>query len=209
MSRCQPDRNRATLVGAVHLILLNPSDELLLTRRANTGYEDGNYSVPAGHIDPGESATDAMIREASEEIGITLHQTSLALAHVMHRRSVGHDCTNSERVDFWFTAAFWDGEPVNREPHKCDDMTWRPMNRLPANVVRYVRRALEYVQSGVTYSEMGWESPCPQCGSGGQQAALPKTFRVSDIAELNNLTNTQVHDVLDHAFKQGPVQVTE
>jgi hypothetical protein len=33
-----------------HIFLLNDLDEILLLRRLNTGYEDGNYSVIAGHV---------------------------------------------------------------------------------------------------------------------------------------------------------------
>jgi 8-oxo-dGTP diphosphatase len=168
--RCIPARNRATLVGAVHLFLTNAQGELLLLRRANTGYEDGNYSVPAGHIDPGESAEQAMVREANEETGIVINPMALALRHVMHRRSVGADCTNSERVDFFFTATYFDGEPVNLEPQKCDEVRWVRMKPLPANVVPYVRRAFEYYRQDVPYSEIGWDAPCPSCGSVGRVA---------------------------------------
>ena len=54
---------------AVYLLLLREGHVLLL-RRHNTGYEDGNYSVIAGHVDPGERVTQALVREAAEEAGI-------------------------------------------------------------------------------------------------------------------------------------------
>src|SRR4051812_27606999 len=59
------------MVVAVHLFLLR-DDQVLLLRRQNTGYEDGNYSVIAGHVEGGEEIKAAMIREAREEAGITL-----------------------------------------------------------------------------------------------------------------------------------------
>lgn len=40
-------RKYFTMPVAVHLFLLR-GNEILLLRRYNTGYEDGNYSVPAG-----------------------------------------------------------------------------------------------------------------------------------------------------------------
>jgi 8-oxo-dGTP diphosphatase len=170
--RCVPTRNRMTLVGAVYLFLLKAGDEVLLMRRAGTGYADGSYSVPAGHIDPGESATAAIIRETIEEIGVEVELRDLRLVHVMHRRSVGTDCTNSERVDFFFVAERWTGEPVNCEPLKCDDVSWHPVTDLPKQMVSYVQDAWFWYQNCEPYSEQGWGPPCPQCGAGEPVGAV-------------------------------------
>ncbi len=63
------ERNKA--VTAVYLILKREG-KILIARRCNTGYQDGNYQLPAGHVDAGELPTEAMIREGNEEIGIVL-----------------------------------------------------------------------------------------------------------------------------------------
>ena len=60
---------RIKLLVAVHLILIE-NNKILLQRRYNTGYEDGNYGFVSGHIDGGESVIHAMKREAMEEAGI-------------------------------------------------------------------------------------------------------------------------------------------
>lgn len=142
---------RFKLLGAVHLFLLRDG-EVLLLRRANTGYEDGNYSVPAGHLDGGEEVTTAMIREATEEAAVRIDPADLAVVGVMHRRS------DEERVDFFLAAHRWSGEIANAEPHKCDELAWFPLDRLPANVIPYVRRALENYQRGVWFDSFGWEA---------------------------------------------------
>ncbi|HRO64782.1 MAG TPA: NUDIX domain-containing protein [Candidatus Dojkabacteria bacterium] len=80
---------------AVHLLLIK-DDKVLLSRRFNTGYHDGDYSVPAGHVDEGETATQSMVREAMEEIGIKILLQDLKYSTVMHRYSDD----KSERILF-------------------------------------------------------------------------------------------------------------
>lgn len=140
---------RFTLIPAVHLFLLK-HDQILLLRRFNTGYEDGNYSVVAGHLEGDETATAGMCREAQEEAGIIVRPADLKFAHVMHR------VTNAERLDLFFIADRWEGEPTNQEPEKCDDLSWFSANHLPSNMIPYVRQAIEHFTKGAHYSEHGW-----------------------------------------------------
>ena len=65
------DMARSTLIPEAHLLLVKNSHVLLL-RRQNTGYEDGNYSVIAGHIEKSETARQGMAREALEEAGLII-----------------------------------------------------------------------------------------------------------------------------------------
>jgi 8-oxo-dGTP pyrophosphatase MutT (NUDIX family) len=141
---------KAAFKSAVHLFLIQDG-KVLLSRRCNTGYEDGNYSVPAGHLDGGEEVKAAAIREAAEEIGILLMPEDLEVVGVMHRRS------DDERIDFFLTARNWSGEIVNREPEKCDDLSWFDFDQLPSNIVPYVARALENARDGRWFDSFGWD----------------------------------------------------
>ncbi len=143
----RPQRDRYPV--AVHLFFL-ADGQVLLARRANTGWGDGHYSVPAGHVDAGESVTAAAVREAREEVGLHLHPEDFAVVHVMHRRS------DDDRIDFFLAVARWEGEPTNCEPHKCDDLRWFGLEELPPNIIPYVRHALKCLGSGEVYSEFGW-----------------------------------------------------
>jgi|SRR4051812_8238257 8-oxo-dGTP diphosphatase len=140
---------RATLIPEAHPLLLR-NNHVLLLRRRNTGYEDGNYSVIAGHIEREETARQGMAREASEEAALIINPQDLVLCHVMHRKA------EDERVSFFFKTERWIGEPRNLEPHKCSDLSWFPVASLPANVIPYIRHAIEQTLRGELYSEYGW-----------------------------------------------------
>jgi 8-oxo-dGTP diphosphatase len=50
--------------------LIREGDKALFVLRENTGYMDGKYSLPAGHVEAGESFIQAAIRETFEEVGL-------------------------------------------------------------------------------------------------------------------------------------------
>lgn len=141
---------RFSVVTAVHILLLQ-HDAVLLARRANTGYEDGKWSVPAGHLDGEETVRAAAVREAREEVGVRLVPEQLRFGHVMHRRDHDH-----ERIDFFLAAPAWQGEVTIAEPDKCSELAWVEPGQLPEDVVPYVRSGIADVMAGNPYSEFGW-----------------------------------------------------
>jgi 8-oxo-dGTP pyrophosphatase MutT (NUDIX family) len=135
---------------AAHLILTRRDGRVLLMRRAGSGYGDGLLGLPAGHVDRGETVTESVAREVKEELGIT--PAAVEPAGVMFRMSA------EPRVDFFFTATEWDGEPRIREPHKCTELVWAdPAAGMPADALEYVGAAIAYARSGHWFSEHGWE----------------------------------------------------
>ena len=131
-------------------LLLRDDDRILLSKRKNTGHRDGEYSLVAGHIEEGESATEAIMREANEEAGITLAHSALDPIHVIHRNA-----GDRVYIDIFFVADDWDGTLENREPEKCAELTWVDRSQLPANTVPYVEQALANMSDSV-FSEFGW-----------------------------------------------------
>lgn len=142
-------KDRFKVVVAVHLILIK-NNEILLLRRYNTGYEDGNYSVIAGHLDGNEDVITAMIRETKEEAGIAINEQDVKVVQTMHRKS------DDERIDFFLKCDKWENEIVNMEFNKCDELKWFDINNLPSNVIPYVRKGIENYKNGVTFDNFGW-----------------------------------------------------
>ncbi|MFN2119156.1 MAG: NUDIX hydrolase [Anaerolineales bacterium] len=140
---------RSRFPVTVHLFFFR-GEEILLSRRLNTGYRDGEYSVPAGHLDGGETVIAAALREAHEEVGLQLDAEQVLFCGVMHR------IEDDERVDFFVRVRSWSGEPFNNEPEKCDDLRWVRRDSLPSNTVPYVRQALQNFERGQVFDEFGW-----------------------------------------------------
>ena len=141
--------DRFKLIPDVHVFLIK-DDEVLLLRRCNTGFEDGCYSVVAGHVEADEEITSAAVREAKEEVGIEIERVDVQVVGVMHRRS------DEERVSFFLTASTWTGDIVNAEPDLCDDLSWHSLESLPSNTIPYIERALRNYQDGTFFDEFGW-----------------------------------------------------
>lgn len=143
-------KKRYPFVTAVHWFVFNELGEVLLLRRFGTGYKDGCYSVPAGHVDGDETARAAMLREIKEEVGTDLTESDLQFAHVMHRNQVSEPY---ERIDFFFVTTNFTGKVRNCEPGKCDQIAWFNYAQLPDTMVEYVERALHHVKQKNYYSE--------------------------------------------------------
>lgn len=141
---------RHAMPVAVHVLLIRDGRVLLL-QRANTGYEDGNFSVIAGHVERGERIVDAAVREAREEAAVEIDARDLTITGVMHRRA------GEDRIDYFVTARRWRGDVRNVEPGKCAELRWCSPDALPANVVPYVRRALELGADGPWIETFGWD----------------------------------------------------
>jgi 8-oxo-dGTP diphosphatase len=134
----------------IHLLFFR-SNRILLLRRYQTGYMDGHYSLPAGHLDGEETVRMAGVREGREEIGVCIDPADMVFAGVFHRHE------GDERVDFFFQIRSWTGEPFNAEPEKCDELRWTDVDALPENTVPYIRQAIKNFLSGVPFGEIGWK----------------------------------------------------
>lgn len=142
-------KQRASYPIAVFAIF-KQDDAVLLLRRANTGYRDGELSLPAGHVEAGESATAAMCRELCEELGITCQPQDLNLVVTLHRKE------EEERLDLFFEVKNYTGTICNNEPEKCSELVWSKSTHLPKDTIDYVRQALDSYCNQQRFFEFGW-----------------------------------------------------
>ena len=140
----------ARLPVVAHTFLLK-SALVLLVRRCNTGFEDGNYGPVGGHLEGGESIQQASARECREEIGVSVNPSDLKVIGVTHYNS-----STGEGRDFFLSTTRWTGEPYPRS--ECDALQWCPLNALPGNTIPFVRRAIEHhLRAGLWFDEIGWQ----------------------------------------------------
>jgi 8-oxo-dGTP pyrophosphatase MutT (NUDIX family) len=132
----------------VHVVF-EVGGQVLFGLRANTGWADGMWHLPAGHLEPDESITAASCREVVEEVGVTVDPADLEFVHVMHH----DDGDGAARVGFFFRAKRWTGTLVNAEPHKCAKLGWFAPHALPSETVGYASAALRNINNKILFSE--------------------------------------------------------
>lgn len=134
--------------------LLRAGESILLQRRRNTGYLDGQWGLPSGHADAGEDALAAASRELREETGLCVDPAAWRLVCAMHRR------TSLTIIDLFFTTDRVEGTPRILEPDKCDGLAYFPPDQLPQPLIGYVAVAIDCLQGRQTphgrYHQEGW-----------------------------------------------------
>ena len=121
---------------------------VLLSRRKNTGYQDGKLDIAGGgHVDDGETAQSAVIRECKEELGIEVKIEDLTFVHLSHRFS------NRTYYDIYFVVNKYNGVPEIMEPDKCSELNWFDMDKLPNDIIECRKIVIEHYKNKSYYSE--------------------------------------------------------
>ena len=144
------NEQRHSVIPAVWVIVTNQADEIFLLRRANTGWRDGWWTVPAGHVEKGEGPTAAAIRELKEEAGLTVDANQLSTPCVYF---YPEDARINERVSLFFVLKSYTGTPANVEPNKASESGWFKRDELPEHIPPLLKRAFIDIADGTFYSE--------------------------------------------------------
>ena len=101
------------------LCLIEDGSRILLQNRVKKDWR--GYALPGGHVEPGESFVDAVIREMKEETGLT----------VIGPRLVGikqFPIENGRYIVLLFKAVQWSGDLISSDEGQ---MEWIEYDRLP------------------------------------------------------------------------------
>lgn len=157
-------KTRFAVVPAAYVYLLREASggvtEVLLQLRQNTGYMDHHWAAAAaGHVEQGETAYDAAHREALEELAVS----GIELEFATSMQRTAHGPAIDERIDFFFTARSWVGEPTIVESDKCAELRWCALDALPDPVVPHEAAVLVALREGTLapYSTFGFRPDLP------------------------------------------------
>jgi len=147
----KPKRHTANI--ACYMIVLIDG-KILLMKRQNSGCDDGMYGLPSGHIEEGEDPLEGAVREAFEEIGITV--TESEFLSVIHRtnKTVNQRCSKSDYVDFFFVCKSYCGLIKIMEPDKCSEIIIADVYDLPKNIISQVKLAIENIDTNFRFMTM-------------------------------------------------------
>lgn len=141
--------------SAVFILVENKAGQYLFQKRQNTGYLDGAWDAAAsGHVEEGETAKEAALRELKEEIGLEVKKDAMKFVGVCHRfdESVVY-------YDFYFHVIVSDAlvsQIKICESHKISQIDWLSPKQIQGKVIDYVGKMIENYQAGIHYEEWGW-----------------------------------------------------
>ncbi len=148
--------DRFVVVPASYVYLLREGEtgpEVLLQLRGDVPYMAGHWAAAAaGHVEKGETAYVAARREALEELGLA--DVALHFEFAMQRTASGEAI--DERIDFFFSARGWEGEPAIIEAQKCAEIGWFALDALPSPMVPHEAHALAHLGTSEKYLTFGF-----------------------------------------------------
>jgi 8-oxo-dGTP diphosphatase len=118
-------------VGGGILILNKKGEALLMKRGKHATNEVGYWTQPGGTVEFGEKAADGLKREIKEELDIEVNIWGY-LPHVDHIIKK----ENQHWVAVIFLASVRSGMPKIMEPHKCAEIRWFDLKKLPKKLTK-------------------------------------------------------------------------
>ena len=115
-----------SLVPSVNVVVASDADDILLIRRT----DNGNWALPGGAIDLGESVARAAVRETLEETGIECEVTGIVGIYSDPRHVILYTSDGEVRQEFSIvlTARALSGQPTPSS--ESSEVRWVPRPEL-------------------------------------------------------------------------------
>jgi ADP-ribose pyrophosphatase YjhB (NUDIX family) len=113
-----------SLVPSVNVVVVNDEGAILMIRRS----DNGNWAVPGGAIDLGESVAQAAVRETLEESGIVCEITGIVGIYSDPKHIILYTSNGEVRQEFSIvlTACALSGQPTPSS--ESTDVRWVPVS---------------------------------------------------------------------------------
>ena len=125
-------------ITGLGVIIQNNYGEVLFGKRK--GSHAPYYSIPGGKLEKGETFEDGAAREVFEEHGINI-QNPRVIAVTNNLQTFRSEGLHS--ISIILLASSFVGEPVIKEPDKCEDIIWAKPDNLPQPHFEASRLAIE------------------------------------------------------------------
>lgn len=134
-------------IGAGAIIV--EDNKILLAKRKNN-HGAGTYGSVGGHIEFGEAPTEAVIREAKEELDIIICNLEFIC------------CTNlikyqKHYIDITFSAKIKSGIPKIIDEDKIETVAWYDLDKIPSPLFKPVELALIALDNKQSFFEVNEE----------------------------------------------------
>lgn len=132
--------------------LVRRGDRFLLLHRLAGRYQGGQWDIPGGTVELGESPPEAAVRECHEETGLVATTGGL-VAHYENEDTEGRTLTFHTDT-FEMLLADGEAQAVTLAPLEHDDFAWATVDEaLALPLVWHVRLTLERLRGGTSTSE--------------------------------------------------------
>ena len=141
-------KDREKFLSSIYLIIKNNEGKILLQRRQGSKLWPGFLALPAGHLDVGEDAYEAAIREAKEELDINITVDNISDVFVVNRKNK----SLLPYYDVYFELNGYNGEIKINEPNKFSELVWSNIKSLPEDMIEFEKIALNNYLNGIKFS---------------------------------------------------------
>lgn len=125
-------------------VMVFKDGKILLGKRKGS-HGEGEYAFPGGHLEHMESFEDCAKRETLEETGVSVKNVRFQFLYNMKKYAPKH------YVHIGLAADWEEGDPVVKEPEKCEGWAWYGLDELPEPQFDAGRKAIEAYEENKTY----------------------------------------------------------